>query len=316
MQDWTDATWLAGATAWIDEQVERTGEIEQPHIRPWATVLRVPTTEGTLWFKANVSALAHELPVIEVLGARLPAAVPEVVALDEAHNWLLMRDGGEQLRAVIERERKLEHWLHVLPLYAELQIAAVADVEQLIARGAPDRGLATLATQHRQLLDRVDGLTNSERTSFLALVPHAAALCDELDSVGIAETIQHDDLHDNNILTRDGKYTVFDWGDSCVTHPFLSMSVTLEGVIAWGIDDVENSADVRPFRDAYLEPFTAFAPKRELDAALDAAMRLGWVCRALTVEMYGSSLTGAAREKELAGMKLRLQLWANKVALT
>jgi aminoglycoside phosphotransferase (APT) family kinase protein len=316
MQDWTDATWLAGATAWIDEQVERTGEIEQPHIRPWATVLRVPTTEGTLWFKANVPALAHELPVIEVLGARLPAAVPEVVALDEAHNWLLMRDGGEQLRAVIERERKLEHWLHVLPLYAELQIAAVADVEQLIARGAPDRGLATLATQHRQLLDRVDGLTNSERTSFLALVPHAATLCDELDSVGIAETIQHDDLHDNNILTRDGKYTVFDWGDSCVTHPFLSMSVTLEGVIAWGIDDVENSADVRPFRDAYLEPFTAFAPKRELDAALDAAMRLGWVCRALTVEMYGSSLTGAAREKELAGMKLRLQLWANKVALT
>ena len=316
MQDWTDPIWLAGATAWIDEQVERTDEIEQPHIRPWATALRVPTTEGTLWFKANVPALAHELPVVEVLGARFPAAVPEVVALDEAHNWMLMRDGGEQLRAVIERERKLEHWLDVLPLYAELQIAAVADVEQLIARGAPDRGLATLATQHQDLLERVDGLTDSERTSFLALVPQATALCGELASVGIAETIQHDDLHDNNVLTRDGKYVVFDWGDSCVTHPFLSMSVTLEGVIAWGIDDVENSADVRPFRDAYLEPFTASASKRELDAALDAALRLGWVCRALTVEMYGSTLTGAAREKELAGMKLRLQLWANKVVLT
>ncbi len=316
MQDWTDPTWVAGATAWIDEQVERTDEIEQPHIRPWATVLRVPTTEGTLWFKANVPALAHELPVIEVLGARLPAAVPEVVALDEAHNWLLMRDGGEQLRAVIERERKLEHWLDVLPVYAELQIAAVADVEQLIARGAPDRSLATLATQHQELLERVDGLTDSERTSLLALVPHAAALCEELASVGIAETIQHDDLHDDNVLTRDSKYIVFDWGDSCITHPFLSMSVTLEGVIAWGIDDVEDSADVQPFRDAYLEPFTAFAPKRELDAALDAALRLGWVCRALTVEMYGSTLTGAAREKELAGMKLRLQLWANKVVLT
>ena len=55
-----------------------------------------------------------------------------------------MRDGGEQLRQVIERERKLEHWLDVLPLYAELQIAAAADAEQLLARGAPDRGLATL----------------------------------------------------------------------------------------------------------------------------------------------------------------------------
>lgn len=316
MQEWTDPTWLAGATAWIDEHAERTGEIEQPHVRPWATALRVPTNDGTLWFKANVPALAHELPVIELLAARFPAAVPDVVALDEGHNWMLMRDGGEQLRAVIERERRLEHWLDVLPLYAELQIAAAADADRLIARGAPDRRLATLAKQYEQLLDRVDGLTDSEVEALRAHLPYAAMLCDELASVGIAATIQHDDLHDNNVLTREGKYVVFDWGDSCVTHPFLTMSVTLEGVIAWGVDDVEDSADLRPYRDAYLEPFTAFASKPELDAALDAAVRLGWVCRALTVEMYGSTLTGEAREKELAGMKLRLQLWADKIPAT
>jgi hypothetical protein len=316
MQEWTDPTWLAGATAWIDEHAERTGEIEQPHVRAWATALKVPTRDGTLWFKANVPALAHELPVIEVLAARFPGAVPDLVALDETRHWMLMRDGGEQLRAVIERERRLEHWLDVLPLYAELQIAAVADVDQLVARGAPDRGLASLATQYEQLLDRADGLDQSERAALRAHVPYAAALCDEVASVDIPETIQHDDLHDNNVLTRDGKYVVFDWGDSCVTHPFLTMSVTLEGVIAWGVDDVEDSADLRPFRDAYLEPFTAFAPKQELDVALDAALRLGWVCRALTVEMYASTLSGPAREKELAGMRLRLQLWSNKIAAT
>jgi aminoglycoside phosphotransferase (APT) family kinase protein len=316
MQDWTDPTWLAGATAWIDEHAERTGEIEQPHVRAWVTALRVPTADGTLWFKANVPALAHELPVIEILGARFPLAVPELVAVDEERHWMLMRDGGEQLSRVIERERRLEHWLDVLPLYAELQIAAAADADQLIARGAPDRGLTILATQYAQLVDRVEGLADLERAALRALVPHATALCDELASLGLPSTIQHDDLHDNNVLTRDGQYVVFDWGDSCVTHPFLTMSVTLEGVIAWGIDDVENSAHLGPFRDAYLEPFTAFAAKHELDAALDAALRLGWVCRALTVEMYGSTLTGAAREKELNGMKLRLQLWANKIGTT
>jgi aminoglycoside phosphotransferase (APT) family kinase protein len=314
--EWTDPAWLDEATAWIDTHVQRSGEIEQPHVRPWATALRVPTSDGTLWFKANVPALAHELPVIELLAARVPAAVPDLVALDKPRNWMLMRDGGEQLRGVIERERKLEHWLDVLPLYAELQIAAAADVGRLIAGGAPDRGLTTLAKQYEQLLDRVEGLTESEVAALRAHVPYATALCDQLASVGIAETIQHDDLHDNNVLTRDGKYVVFDWGDSCVTHPFLTMSVTLEGVIAWGVDDIENSADVRPFRDAYLEPFTAFAPKPELDAALDAALRLGWICRALTVEMYASTLTGPAREKELAGMKLRLHLWADKIPVT
>ena len=91
---------------------------------------------------------------------------------------------------------------------------------------------------------------------------------------------------------------------------------TLEGVIGWGVDDVEGSADIGPYRDAYLEPFTAFASKPELDSALDAALRLGWVCRALTVEMYGSTLSGEAREKELTGMKLRLGLWAAKIAAT
>jgi aminoglycoside phosphotransferase (APT) family kinase protein len=316
MEQWTDTAWLAGATAWIDEHAERTGEIEQPHIRPWATALRVPTADGDLWFKANVPALAHELPVIELLASRSPGAVPALVAFDEARSWMLMRDGGEQLRGVIERERRLEHWLDVLPLYAELQIAATPDVDRLIASGAPDRRLATLALQYEKLLERVDGLADSELAALRRLVPHAAALCEELDSVGIAETIQHDDLHDDNVLTRDGKYVVFDWGDSCVAHPFLTMSVTLEGVIAWGVDDVEDSADLRPFRDAYLEPFTAYASKAELDAVLDPALRLGWVCRALTVEMYASTLTGAARDKELAGLKLRLRLWADKIGTT
>ena len=228
-----------------------------------------------------------------------------------------MRDGGEQLREVIERERKLEHWLDVLPLYAELQIAAARRRRAADrARRSRPRARRRWRSQYERLLDRVDGLADSERAAFRRLVPHAAALCEQLASVGIAETIQHDDLHDNNVLTRDGKYVVFDWGDSCVSHPFLTMSVTLEGVIAWGVDDVENSADLQPFRDAYLEPFTAFAPKPELDAALDAALRLGWVCRALTVEMYGSTLEGPAREKELAGMKLRLKLWATKIGAT
>ncbi len=31
------------AVAWIDAHVERTGEVEEVRVRPWATVLRAPT---------------------------------------------------------------------------------------------------------------------------------------------------------------------------------------------------------------------------------------------------------------------------------
>jgi len=75
--------WLAEATSWIDEHASRTGEIEQPHIRPWATALRVPTADGDLCFKAMVLAVAHELPVIGAARFTLPRVGSGSLALDK-----------------------------------------------------------------------------------------------------------------------------------------------------------------------------------------------------------------------------------------
>ena len=111
-------------------------------------------------------------------------------------------------------------------------------------------------------------------------------MCRQLSTVAIPETVQHDDLHDGQVFVRDGRYLFFDWGDSCVSHPFFSMSVTLEGGLAWGLDDIEGSVDITPFRDAYLRPFASFAGREELEAAHTTALRLGWVCRALNVSHW------------------------------
>ncbi len=58
---WQDPAWLAAAHAWIEDELERlgirhSGDIEQPHVYPWSTVLRVPTDDGVVWFKANADA--------------------------------------------------------------------------------------------------------------------------------------------------------------------------------------------------------------------------------------------------------------------
>ena len=96
-------------------------------------------------------------------------------------------------------------------------------------------------------------------------------LAEELASYGIAETLQHDDLHDGQVFLKDGQHLVMDWGDACISHPFFTLSVTLEGVLAWGLDDVENSVDTTPFRDAYLGPY-----RERYDGDLDAACP--WRC--------------------------------------
>ena len=79
-----------------------------------------------------------------------------------------------------------------------------------------------------------------------------------------------------------------DWGDACISHPFFTLSVTLEGVIAWGLDDEEDSEDIAPYRDAYLRPF-AEQVRRRPGRRGHPAMRLGWAaarstgtCRATT----------------------------------
>ncbi len=310
MEAWTDPAWLADAHGWIERCVDGrlTGPIEQPHVREWSTVMRTPTSEGVLWFKANAPAFVYEAGVVDVLARRCPAVVPELVAIDRARGWMLMRHGGERLREIIEEERDLSRWLDVLPQYAELQLALADDAEELVALGAPDRRLAALPAQFEQLLAEVEGLDAEERTRLDALVPVVDRMCGELAALGIPETIQHDDLHDAQVFVRDGRYLFFDWGDSCVSHPFFSMAVTLEGQLAWGLDDVEGSVDVTPFRDAYLRPFASFAARPELEVAHAAALRLGWICRALNVHRFGISFGPGSSEEWLERVRLRLRM--------
>jgi hypothetical protein len=280
MPDWTDPEWLAGAHAWIAAHVELTGATEQFYVRPWSTVLRVPTTGGDLYFKANAPSLAHEAALVSILATRRPDLVPPLVAADLNRGWLLMTDAGTRMRELVAEERDLSRWLEILPLHAQLQIDAAADVDQMLAAGVPDLRLAGLADAYEQMLADEPRLVEGDPRVAEA-VPRVRELCTELAAFGLPETIQHDDFHDGQVFVRDGRYLLLDWGDACVSHPFLSLSVSLEGVLAWGLDDIEGSVDLTPFLGAYLEPFAAAAPGVDLEAAAQIALRLGWVCRAV-----------------------------------
>jgi hypothetical protein len=105
------------------------------------------------------------------------------------------------------------------------------------------------------------------------------ALTEELRAFGIPETIQHDDLHDGQIFVKDGRYIVSDWGDSCVSHPFHTLTVTLRAT-AWKWKLEPGSEPLLRLRDAYLEPYGPLAP------AFDVAYRTGTLGRALAWRRY------------------------------
>ncbi len=287
----------------------RTGEVSQPHVRAWSTVLRVPTDAGDLWFKANMPTQAFEVGVIRVLAERRPDLVPSLVAFDLERGWMLQRDGGELLRELVDGT---DHavWVDILPRYAELQLDAAPERDRLLAAGAPDRRLALLSSQFERLLrdtDAVRSLSSEELLRLESLVPRIQRDCEELTSSGLPETIQHDDLHDGQVFVRGGRYVFFDWGDSCVSHPFFTMVVTL-AVLAYRLGVGHDAPELDRFRDAYLEPWTRLLPRDDLERAFPIAYRLGVLCRGLTWALIVSGVPRPLRSEEEDAVPERMRM--------
>src|SRR5215210_4091103 len=96
---WCSAAWREQAVGWIDRRLAdagraRTGEVEQPRVRPWATVLRASTEDGDVWMKAAGPATAFEAGLYELLAGEAPGDVLVPLAVDVPRGWILLPDGG------------------------------------------------------------------------------------------------------------------------------------------------------------------------------------------------------------------------------
>lgn len=308
-QRWRDPAWLTEAAGWATHQLERrhhrvVAPPEQTHVRPWSTVSRIATHDGTFWFKANAIGTAHEARLLDALARLAPAHVLHPLATDFERGWLLLPDGGTTLRAAQDGHTDVAHWAEILTDHAELQRRAAPRAEDLVALGVPDVRPARLPEIRDDLLDddtalrlgRPDGMSPEQRERMRAAADRYAALCADLDATGIPASVNHDDLHDNNVFAPDhagGRYRVFDWGDASVAHPFAVLLIALRVV-----GDLHHLAagdpDLLRLRDAYLEPWTAEFDRATLREACRLALRVGGVSRALS---YRSALLEAGPDE-------------------
>jgi hypothetical protein len=253
---------------------------------------------------------AFEVAVVETLAARRPDLVPTLFATDLERGWMLQGDGGTRLREILEATGDFDVWVEILPLYAELQMDVAADRDRLLAAGVPDRLLASLPGQFEEVLtdaEALETLTQDERRRLAALAPRIEAECRQLADYGLPETIQHDDLHDGQIFVRDGRFLFFDWGDACVSHPFYTLVVTL-AVLAYRLELDHDAPELDRFRDAYLEPWTRFRPRSELEQAYPIAYRLGVLCRGLTWRSVVAVLPQPLRDDEADAVPERMRM--------
>ena len=266
MLPWSQPGWLEDVTAWIDAAVERTGPIEELHRRAWSAMLRVPTAEGSVYFKASAPAHAHEAGLTEALARWCPECTVVLLAVDTGRSWMLMRDAGEMLRSVLEREPTFERIELLFARYAELQLELAPHRDELLALGVPDRRLAHVVELAAEL--PVDsGLVRDLVTT--------------VESYGLPETLVHEEVHPGNVLVRNGENVFVDWADSSVGHPYFGIVIALRSIA--DLFELEPGApELERLVDAYLEPWTAIAPRNALRALLPTAYRLGMLNRALS----------------------------------
>ncbi len=289
---WQSPDWLPTFTAWVADALPPNTISAEPEIvrmQPWSAVVRVPTAEKPLYAKACAPMLAHETALTRKLADWQPERIPTLLASDAERGWLLMADAGTRLREVIAHEGTVTRWHTVLPLYANMQLALTEQVETLLALGVFDRRLARLPALFEGLLTNEvalmvgeeAGLTSAEFERLQQMPTAFAEMCDALASLGIEETLHHDDFHDANVLVHGRDYRFIDWGESCVTHPFFTLVVTLRS-IAWQQAFAEDGPEITALRDSYLRPWTVFAPLNELIEGFEMAYQLGMINRALT----------------------------------
>jgi hypothetical protein len=297
IEAWSSAEWRELAVAWLDRELgrlgmERCGDVEQPHLRPWGTVLKVATTRGPVWFKANGPSTAFEAGLYELLHRVTPARVLAPISLNVSRGWILLPHGGSLLADQFTGPDLADALVTVLPQYGELQLGLVPYAGELLALGVSDMRAQVMLQRFDEAVDAVreyaerSGAADQERYRRVRDFRGTfAEWCERLAGVPVSPSLDHNDLHPWNVFVSGERQNLqtrfYDWGDSVVAHPFSSMLVGM-GFLQMRLKADVGDPRILRVRDAYLEVFGPFAPRDQLIDALELACRVGKVARALT----------------------------------
>ena len=231
-----------------------TGPAEPVKASAWSMVYTFPTPDGRVWFKANGGDTRYEAGLAAALGRWAPDRVLAPLAVEPERGWQLLPDGGTPLRE-LPTNTDPGTWGRFLAGYAELQRRVTPYAGEMLALGVPDHRPESMPGQLEALLDAPDlVIADDARAALRRLRPEYDEACARLAAAGPAASVQHDDLHSNNMLPMPDGDRFFDWGDASVAHPFATLLVTLRS-FAYTLDLKTDDPVVLRVRDAYLEPW-------------------------------------------------------------
>jgi hypothetical protein len=250
----------------------------QQKLRGWATVWRVETADGVWFAKQNCPGQQHEGALLAGLAALVPDRVVPVTAA--ADGFLLTPDQGPTFQETAGGD--LENWVRLAREAAELQRALLPHHYTLLAVGLSELRpvdaadyLAARVEQYGALpVGDARRLEQEVADRLRAHLPVVRRWAEQVASLGLPPTLNHNDLHENNVFDVAGRLRFFDFGDALLTEP---LGVLLIPLNILGEKLGAGADDPRLWRvaDAALEAWSDLVPLAELREALPAALQLG-----------------------------------------
>jgi hypothetical protein len=275
----TEASTEHPAIAWARSELSALGaevvELRLVKARAWSTVWVLETSAGRRYLKACGPGFEQEAHLLPAIAAKTPDMVPAVLAVARHAPWLLLADAGATLLTRLDADRSagLASLSAALQRYATWQLnMAKPDAASLRAM-AHDLRPARLAERLADVLSddellRLGAVEPIKADAAQVAMVRCRAAVALLSRYGLPDTIDHGDLHANNIGLAGRTVRIIDWGDAAVGHPFASLGPTLDSALAW------TEPERRALIAAYLAPWRAAFPDVDCEAALDAALSL------------------------------------------
>jgi len=282
-RDWVLPGWRDDVALWVDGQLSRHGlpplaRIEQMKVWEFSHVLRLEAGDVELYFKALAASGGVEPRLVERLATLHPTVMPDVVSVEPARRWLLMRASPGVL---LDQVADVARWEQAAEALARVQIDSASRIAELRALGCVERPLAWLAGEIDPLLadsaamqpQHPEALTALEIERLRERGPELRALCGELDAHGAPACLEHGDFWAANVIATERGSVLIDWEDATLSHPFLSAYLLLTSLeYADAIGDKVLARD--HIRRAYLGPWREACPDRPGPAGLERAFDL------------------------------------------
>lgn len=204
---------------------------------PWSNVLEINNGNEIVYLKQTPKDLFLEVKVIELLCNKCDIkTIPRVIAKNEQeHCFLMTKCGDISLRDYFQCKIQIDILKQAIINYKKIQYSTIEYIDDLIKVGVPDWRLDKFPDLYDELVSNTEYLydnnvTKEQQKQLYNYKSVVRNLCNELSSFGIAETLNHSDFHDNNILyNKTNKTTaIIDLGETAINHPLFSLHACIE----------------------------------------------------------------------------------------